>query len=98
MRLSSKTYFTTAAIGMAAAATPAYRMKRKERKSAGRQQGARAFVNARFGRVDRHPMQRFGAHRARRGEQEALPETDVVVEDVDDSRFGLDPLRDQVDA
>ena len=99
MRLSSRTFFAALRrSGMAAAATRAYRMKRKERKSAGRQQGARALVNARFGRVGRHALQRLGTHRARRREQEALPETDVVVEKVDDRRFGLDPLGDQVDA
>src|SRR5262249_50470233 len=78
--------------GTAAAVKRAYRMKRKERKSAGRQQGAWALVNARFCRVSRHAMQRLRAHRARWREQEALPEPDVVVENVDDRRFGLDPL------
>ena len=43
-------------------------------------------------------LQRFGAHRPRRREQEALTEADVVIEQVDHHRFAFDLLGDQVDA
>ena len=44
------------------------------------------------------PCKRFGAHRPRRREQEALAEADIVIEQIDHHRFGLDPFGDQADA
>src|SRR6516165_7063505 len=40
----------------------------------------------------------LGAHRTRRGEQEALAEADIIVEQVDHRAFALDTLGNQVDA
>ena len=43
-------------------------------------------------------LQRLGAHRPRRREQEALAEAHVVVEQIDHRALALDALGDQVDA
>src|SRR5262249_49949972 len=43
-------------------------------------------------------LQRFRAHRPRRREQEALPEADVVIQEIDDGALALDLLGEEVDA
>jgi EAL domain-containing protein (putative c-di-GMP-specific phosphodiesterase class I) len=43
-------------------------------------------------------LQRFGAHRTRRREQEALPEADIIFEQVNHHIFVFDALGDEVDA
>ncbi len=68
--------------------------RRPERCGSAREQ----LRNRHWIRPGRPDLQRFGANRTWRREQEALTEANIVVEQVDHGCLGLDPLRDKADA
>src|SRR5262245_12574103 len=65
--------------------------------SAGGQQSARALAHIRLSALAR-ALQRFRPYRSGWREQEALSETNVVIEKIDDCRLSFDPFGDKVDA
>src|SRR5262245_23140905 len=66
-------------------------------RSAGSQQSAWTIAHIRLSVLTR-PLQRFRPYRSGGREQEALSETNVIIEKIDDRRLSFDPFGNEIDA